>query len=79
MHYWEEEYFDSQFDEKQAILNELAKEEYIRLQHEWDRQRIVNNSLTNVSKKWTDVIKCRYGDNVETSSKERNLCSKQAI
>lgn len=38
MHHWEPEYFDEKYDEKQAILNEIAKEEYIKLQQKFGKE-----------------------------------------
>ena len=38
--YWQEEYFDPDYDEKQQILKQVAKEDYeeiqYRLQKEWE-------------------------------------------
>ena len=37
MHHWEEEYFDEYYEEKQQILNQIAKEEYEKLLKEKER------------------------------------------
>ena len=38
--YWQEEYFDPDYDEKQQILKQVAKEDYeelqLKLQKEWE-------------------------------------------
>lgn len=78
MYYWEEEYFDSDYDEKQKILNQIAKEEYIRLQHQWDISRLTKDTKVHVS--WTNVnkmIKCRYGDNFEEGYKANDRSGEQ--
>jgi len=78
MHYWEEEYFDADYDEKQEILNQIAKEEYLRLQHQWDISRLTKDTKVHVS--WTNVdkmIKCRYGDNFEEGYKTNDRCGEQ--
>lgn len=78
MHYWEEEYFDSDYDEKQEILRKLAEEEYYKKQHEWDINRLTKDTKVHVS--WTNVnkmIKCRYGDNFEEGYKTNDTRSKQ--
>lgn len=31
MHHWEIEYFDTDYDEKQAILKQIAKEDYEKI------------------------------------------------
>lgn len=38
MHHWEPEYFDEYYDEKQAILQEIAKEQYIELQQKFGKE-----------------------------------------
>ena len=39
MHHWEIEYFDEYYDEKQAILKEITKENYIRTQQAFEIER----------------------------------------